>query len=84
MFRGGDSAGSYSLIDDFADKKVGGASACDHCKMRESGSIISGTVKIGDDTIVVDGTMDNGREYSLSYSGPFQQTGFVTTFVKAL
>lgn len=76
--------GSYSLIDPFADTNVGEAIAYDHCKMRESGYIISGTVKIGDDTIVVDGTMDNGREYSLSYSGPFQQTGFVTTFVKAL
>ena len=76
--------GSYSLIDSFADTDVGEAIACDNCKMRDGGYITSGTVNIGDDTIVVNGTMDNGREYSLSYSGPFQQTGNISTFVKAL
>jgi hypothetical protein len=76
--------GSYSLIDPYQQEMTGEAHAYDNCRQKERGSIISGTVEIGDNTIAISGTMDNGKEYSLSYSGPFQQTGFITTFVKAL
>ncbi|MBQ9892456.1 MAG: hypothetical protein IJM35_04800 [Bacteroidales bacterium] len=76
--------GTYLLTDSFIDTKmdVGEAIAFDNCYLKgQQGYIPNGTVEIGDNTIAIHGTMKNGREYTLSYSGPFQQTGNITTFL---
>ena len=67
--------GSYSL-------DVREAVARDECKSNEKGYITTGTVTVGDNKITIIGTMDNGRKYRLSYSGPFQQTGRINVLEK--
>lgn len=74
--------GTYSLANVFSDLDPGNAVAIDNCGKNPIGYIKNGTVTIGSNTISINGSTEKGQDYSLSFSGPFQKTGYITTFVK--
>ena len=74
--------GTYTLTDDVYDLPVGKAYVYDNCDHRNLNYITGGTLEVGDGTITITGSSSDGRSYSLSYSGLFQRTGYITTFVK--
>lgn len=74
--------GTYSLTDVFSDLDSGHSVVFDNCDSKQIGYIKNGTVTIGNNMITVSGSTDKGKDYSLSFSGTFQKTGFITTFVQ--
>jgi len=75
--------GTYTLTDDiYSDLDPGYAIVNDDCDKEQIGYIDNGTVSIGSNTISISGTTRTGRNYSLSFSGPFQKTGYITSSVK--
>ena len=74
--------GTYSFADRFSDLDPGSAVAFDNCGKSQIGYIKNGTVTIGSNTISINGSTEKGQDYSLSFSGSFQKTGYITTFVK--
>lgn len=73
--------GTYSFADRFSDLDPGSAVAIDNCGKNPIGYIKNGTVTIGSNTISINGSTEKGQDYSLSFSGSFQKTGYITTFV---
>ncbi len=75
--------GTYSLRN-YSEHAFGKGEAIltDNCDKHSIGPVEDGTVVIGDNTITVTGTLGDGRSYKVSYSGPFQRTGYINTFIK--
>lgn len=76
--------GTYTLKGYLAhDFGKGEAILYDDCESPSLGPVEEGTVVIGNNTISVTGTTPDGRVYKLTYSGPFQRTGYITTYLKS-
>ena len=75
--------GTYSLKGFLAHTfGKGEAILYDNCDSSSLGPVEEGTVVIGNNSVSVTGTTANGRSYKVTYSGPFQRTGYINTFVR--
>ena len=75
--------GTYSLKGFLAHTfGKGEAILYDNCGSPSLGPVEEGTVVIGNNSVSVTGTTANGRSYKVTYSGTFQRTGYINTFVR--